>query len=89
LVDGRQDRLDHGRCRTGRGEFLLSNGYVVHELKRRSSSFITGRIDHLYADPHDSNARLFLHYGEMTDATTELTPWQKSLAGANVLRDAS
>ena len=50
-------------------EFLLSKGYEVHGLKRRSSSFNTGRIDHLYEDPHEANRRLILHYGDMTDAT--------------------
>ena len=48
---------------------LLAKGYVVHGLKRRSSSFNTQRIDHLYADPHESGVRFFLHYGDMTDAT--------------------
>jgi GDPmannose 4,6-dehydratase len=50
-------------------ELLLSKGYVVHGIKRRSSSFNTGRIDHLYQDPHDANARFHLHYGDMNDAT--------------------
>ncbi len=50
-------------------ELLLSKGYVVHGLKRRSSSFNTGRIDHLYVDPHEPAARLRLHYGDMTDST--------------------
>jgi GDPmannose 4,6-dehydratase len=50
-------------------EFLLKKGYVVHGVKRRSSSFNTGRIDHLYEDVHKSGARFFLHYGDMTDAT--------------------
>ena len=50
-------------------ECLLSKGYEVHGLKRRSSSFNTGRIDHLYEDPHEANRRLILHYGDMTDAT--------------------
>jgi GDPmannose 4,6-dehydratase len=50
-------------------ELLLDKGYVVHGVKRRSSSFNTGRIDHLYQDPHDSNRRFHLHYGDMTDAT--------------------
>ena len=50
-------------------EFLLKKGYEVHGLKRRSSSFNTGRIDHLYQDPHESNRRLVLHYGDLTDAT--------------------
>jgi len=50
-------------------ELLLKKGYVVHGLKRRSSSFNTARIDHLYADPHEKNVQFFLHYGDMTDAT--------------------
>jgi GDPmannose 4,6-dehydratase len=50
-------------------ELLLAKGYEVHGLKRRSSSFNTDRIDHLYQDPHTSGTRLFLHYGDMTDAT--------------------
>jgi len=50
-------------------ELLLAKGYVVHGLKRRSSSFNTGRVDHLYADPHESDVRFFMHYGDMTDAT--------------------
>ena len=49
-------------------ELLLSKGYEVHGLIRRSSSFNTGRIDHIYVDPHDPNARLFLHYGDLTAA---------------------
>jgi GDPmannose 4,6-dehydratase len=50
-------------------EFLLKKGYEVHGLKRRSSSFNTGRVDHLYADPHESNVHFSMHYGDMTDAT--------------------
>jgi GDPmannose 4,6-dehydratase len=50
-------------------ELLLAKGYEVHGIKRRSSSFNTGRIDHLYQDPHERNVRLTLHYGDMTDAT--------------------
>jgi GDPmannose 4,6-dehydratase len=50
-------------------ELLLAKGYVVHGVKRRSSSFNTGRIDHLYQDPHEPDPRLVLHYGDMTDAT--------------------
>ena len=50
-------------------EFLLGKGYEVHGIKRRSSSFNTGRVDHLYVDPHDKHARYFLHYGDLTDAT--------------------
>jgi GDPmannose 4,6-dehydratase len=48
---------------------LLSKGYVVHGIKRRSSSFNTERVDHLYQDPHERNVRFTLHYGDMTDAT--------------------
>jgi GDPmannose 4,6-dehydratase len=50
-------------------ELLLSKGYDVHGIKRRSSSFNTQRIDHLYQDPHEKGARLHLHYGDMTDST--------------------
>jgi GDPmannose 4,6-dehydratase len=48
-------------------EFLLSKGYEVHGLIRRSSTFNTQRIDHIYVDPHDRDAKLFLHYGDLTD----------------------
>lgn len=50
-------------------ELLLSKGYVVHGIKRRSSSFNTQRVDHLYVDRHEAGARLFLHYGDMTDSS--------------------
>jgi GDPmannose 4,6-dehydratase len=50
-------------------ELLLRNGYVVHGVKRRSSSFNTGRIEHLYQDPHVEGARFHLHYGDLTDST--------------------
>jgi len=50
-------------------ELLLGKGYTVHGVKRRSSSFNTSRIDHLYVDPHDPDAKLFLHYGDLTDST--------------------
>jgi GDPmannose 4,6-dehydratase len=50
-------------------ELLLDKGYLVHGLKRRSSSFNTGRVDHLYQDPHEADPRFILHYGDMTDAT--------------------
>lgn len=49
-------------------EFLLKKGYEVHGIKRRSSSFNTDRIDHLYHDPHETGAKLTLHYGDLTDA---------------------
>ena len=48
-------------------EFLLGRGYEVHGVIRRSSSFNTGRIDHIYQDPHDKNPKLILHYGDMSD----------------------
>lgn len=51
-------------------ELLLSKGYEVHGLIRRSSSFNTKRIDHLYKDPHEKNVNLFLHYADMTDSTS-------------------
>jgi GDPmannose 4,6-dehydratase len=50
-------------------ELLLAKGYTVHGIKRRSSSFNTARVDHLYQDVHASNVRFVLHYGDMTDAT--------------------
>jgi GDPmannose 4,6-dehydratase len=50
-------------------EFLLNKNYIVHGIKRRSSSFNTGRIDHLYQDPHEAALNLILHYGDLTDAT--------------------
>lgn len=50
-------------------EILLEKGYDVHGIKRRSSSFNTARIDHLYRDPHVPNTQFFLHYGDLTDAT--------------------
>ena len=48
---------------------MLEKGYKVHGIKRRSSSFNTSRIDHLYQDPHESNPGLILHYGDLTDST--------------------
>ena len=50
-------------------EFLLGKGYEVHGIKRRSSSFNTGRIDHLYQDPHQDGVKFKMHFGDMTDAT--------------------
>lgn len=50
-------------------EFLLAKGYEVHGIKRRASSFNTERIDHIYQDPHTESARLFLHYGDLTDSS--------------------
>jgi GDPmannose 4,6-dehydratase len=50
-------------------EFLLKKGYAVHGIKRRASLFNTDRIDHLYRDPHEPDAKLFLHYGDLTDSS--------------------
>lgn len=58
-------------------ELLLDNGYEVHGIVRRSSSFNTSRIDHLYQDPHDEHARLFLHFGDLTDASRLVTLLEK------------
>lgn len=54
-------------------EFLLSKGYEVHGLIRRASTFNTARIDHLYVDPHNSDAKLFLHYGDLSDGARLVT----------------
>src|SRR5262249_20781251 len=51
-------------------ELLLEKGYEVHGLIRRSSSFNTGRIEHLYRDPHEPGVRLFLHYGDLNDGSS-------------------
>ena len=48
---------------------LLGKSYQVHGVKRRSSSFNTGRVDHLYRDPHETGVKFWMHYGDMTDAT--------------------
>ena len=50
-------------------ELLLEKGYEVHGIKRRASMFNTGRIDHIYQDPHESNPRFYLHYGDLTDSS--------------------
>jgi GDPmannose 4,6-dehydratase len=50
-------------------QLLLEKGYIVHGIKRRSSSFNTGRIEHIYEDPHEPDPQFFLHYGDLTDAT--------------------
>mgnify|MGYP006060115863 CR=1 FL=1 len=53
-------------------ELLLEKGYIVHGIKRRSSSFNTSRIDKLYQDPHDEDQTFFLHYGDLIDSTNIL-----------------
>ena len=50
-------------------ELLLSEGYEVHGIKRRASSFNTARIDHLYKDPHETDVKFHLHYGDLTDTS--------------------
>src|SRR6185437_15346608 len=59
-------------------ELLLSKGYVVHGIKRRSSSLNTERVDHLYIDPHDPGVRFFMHYGDLTDATNLIRVLQET-----------
>jgi GDPmannose 4,6-dehydratase len=59
-------------------ELLLDKGYTVHGLKRRSSSFNTNRIEHLYEDPHVEDPRFILHYGDMTDSTNLIRVVQES-----------
>ena len=54
-------------------ELLLEKGYTVHGLLRRASSFNTGRIEHLYQDPHEPNPRLYLHYADLTDGSRLVT----------------
>ncbi|HTT08219.1 MAG TPA: GDP-mannose 4,6-dehydratase [Gammaproteobacteria bacterium] len=62
-------------------EFLLKKNYEVHGIKRRSSSFNTGRIDHLYQDPHESDRKFILHYGDLTDATNLIRIMQEVQPG--------
>jgi len=59
-------------------EFLLAKGYVVHGVKRRSSSFNTGRVDYLYHDPHERDVTFFLHFGDVTDATNVIRVVQET-----------
>jgi GDPmannose 4,6-dehydratase len=59
-------------------EFLLAKGYTVHGVKRRSSSFNTSRIDHIYQDPHESGVRFHLYYGDMTDSTNLIRLMQQT-----------
>ncbi|AXK79075.1 GDP-mannose 4,6-dehydratase [Pseudolabrys taiwanensis] len=59
-------------------ELLLKKGYVVHGVKRRSSSLNTQRVDHLYVDPHEHATRFFMHYGDMTDATNLIRLMQET-----------
>src|SRR5699024_1388598 len=67
-----------GRDGAYRAGFLLDKGYEVHSIKRRSSSFNTGRIDHLYQDPHKEGVDFHLHYGDLTDSTNLIRIVQKT-----------
>src|SRR3979411_2042354 len=62
-------------------ELLLAKGYVVHGIKRRSSSFNTARVDHLYHDPHEHGVPFYLHYGDVTDATNLIRIVQETQPG--------
>ena len=59
-------------------ELLLSKGYIVHGIKRRSSLFNTQRIDHLYQDPHSENINFHLHYGDMSDTSNLISIIKKT-----------
>lgn len=59
-------------------EFLLEKGYEVHGIIRRSSSFNTGRINHIYRDRHESGEKLFLHYGDLTDSSNLVSIMRKT-----------
>src|ERR1700759_5293461 len=59
-------------------ELLLDKGYIVHGLRRRASMFNTARIDHLYRDSHEKETRLFLHHGDLTDASSLLHVIEKT-----------
>lgn len=65
-------------------EFLLTKGYRVYGVKRRSSSFNTARVDHLYHDPHETGAAFDLQYGDVTDATNVIRIVQEGPAGRNL-----
>lgn len=58
-------------------ELLLKKGYIVHGIKRRSSSFNTQRIDHIYLDPHLDDARIKLHYGDLSDTGTSFGSFKR------------
>ena len=58
-------------------DFLLNKNYQVHGIKRRSSLINTGRIDHLYQDPHEYNKKLILHHGDSTDTTSLIKLFRK------------
>ena len=59
---------------------LLKNNYEVHGIKRRSSSFNTGRLDNIYNDPHDNDKSFFLHYGDLTDSSNLIRIIQKIMS---------
>src|ERR1700681_1526041 len=59
-------------------ELLLKKGYIIHGIKRRSSSFNTGRVDHLYKDRHEDDRRFVMHHGDLTDATNIIRIMQET-----------
>ena len=59
-------------------ELLLAKGYEIHGLKRRASSFNTDRVDHIYEDFHESGAKFFLHYADLTDGSSLAACWPRS-----------
>ena len=69
-------------------EFLLGKGYTVHGVIRRASTFNTGRLDPIYADPHESGARLFLHYGDLSDGTGHQPQTRQRGAPVQIFRRA-
>ena len=66
-------------------ELLLKKGYEVHGIKRRSSSFNTERIDHIYQDSHQENQNFFLHYGDLTDSNNLTNLVQKIIGSYNLV----
>jgi GDPmannose 4,6-dehydratase len=70
-------------------EFLLNKGYIVHGIKRRSSYFNTGRVDHLYRDPHERNVNFFMHYGDLTDSTNLLRINAYTKENHNIVMDVN
>jgi len=68
-------------------EFLLAKGYEVHGLIRRASTFNTERIDHIYRDPHDPNARLFLHYGDLANGEQLMIEREQGVDDASLALD--
>ena len=70
-------------------ELLLAKGYEVHGIIRRSSTFTTGRIEHLYQDPHEEDQRLVLHYGDLTDSSRLVTLIEKVRPDGSMAQDTA